>query len=121
MEKTLQLARTSTWMKVDECMPLPGLPVLVAYQNERGHWRCIRAEWVEVKTQVAYGDDEEYADYDEETDEYYAPQGWYELVNNWDDYRSLKVYEGKPSHWMYLPPMPDVIEEAPIKASRETG
>jgi hypothetical protein len=94
------------WVPVAERMPPPGSVVLVAYRNQLGHWRRIRAEWVPARTQEADIDFEE-ADYDDETDTYYTPEGWYERINNWGDYSSVKVYEGEPSHWIYLPPPPE--------------
>lgn len=90
------------WVPVAERMPPPGSVVLVAYRNQLGHWRRIRAEWVPAKTQEA-DIDNEFGEYDEATDTHYTPEGWYERINNWDDYSSVKVYEGVPSHWMHLP------------------
>jgi hypothetical protein len=50
---------------------------------------------------------DEEAEYDEETDEYYVPEGWYEMIDNWDEYASSKLYpEHKPTHWMPLPALP---------------
>jgi hypothetical protein len=94
------------WVPVAERMPPPGSVVLVAYRNKLGHWRRIRAEWVPAKTQEA-DIDNEFGEYDEATDTHYTPEGWYERVNNWDDYSSVKVYEGEPSHWMHLPLPPE--------------
>ena len=94
------------WVPVAERMPPPGSVVLVAYRNQLGHWRRIRAEWVPAKTQEA-DIDNEFGEYDEATDTHYTPEGWYERINNWDDYSSVKVYEGEPSHWMHLPLPPD--------------
>ena len=94
------------WVPVEERMPAPGEVVLAAYRNRLGHWRRIRAEWVPAKTQEA-DIDNEHAEYDAETDTYYTPQGWYERINNWDEYSSVKVHEGEPSHWMHLPFPPD--------------
>lgn len=109
MDKT-QEADASTdelcvWVPVVERMPPPGSVVLVAYRNQLGHWRRIRAEWVPAKTQDADIEDEK-AEYDEATDTHYTPEGWYERINNWDDYSSVKVHEGNPSHWTHLPPPP---------------
>ncbi len=32
--------------------------------------------------------------------------GWYECINNWDDYTEVAIHEGEPSHWMPLPAPP---------------
>lgn len=55
------------WVPVAERMPPPGSVVLVAYRNQLGHWRRIRAEWVPAKTQEA-DIDNEFGEYDEATD-----------------------------------------------------
>lgn len=47
--------------------------------------------------------------YDEKTDDYYVPEGWYEMIDNWDDYDICKLYpKNKPTHWMPLPNHPIV-------------
>lgn len=106
------------WVPVAERMPPPGSVVLVAYRNQLGHWRRIRAEWVPAKTQEADIDNEQ-GEYDEATDTHYTPEGWYELINNWDDYSSVKVYEGEPSHWMHLPLPPNAQAERPAHGQQE--
>ena len=94
------------WIDASERIPSAGCVVLAAYKNQFGLWRRIRAEWVAAKTQEA---DIEYedAEYDEATDTYYTPEGWYERINNWEDYSLVKVYEGEPSHWQPLPEPPE--------------
>lgn len=94
-----------SWVPVVERMPPSGAVVLVAYRNERGEWRRIRAQWIAAKS-VEAGCDSEIGEYDEATDTYYDPEGWYESINNWDDYSAVMVYEGQPSHWMPLPAPP---------------
>lgn len=32
--------------------------------------------------------------------------GWYECIDNWDDYTEVAIHEGEPSHWMPLPARP---------------
>ena len=44
-------------------------------------------------------------DYDEEEDKFYVPEGWYEVIHNWDEYGSVGIY-GIVTHWMYLPELP---------------
>ena len=90
---------------MSERMPHSGAVVLAAYRNERGEWRRIRAQWIEAKT-LESGCDSEIGEYDEETDTYYDPEGWYERINNWCDYTHIAVYEGVVTHWMPLPEPP---------------
>jgi len=96
----------SEWIPVSERMPPSGALVLVAYRNDRGEWRRIRAQWVAAKS-VEASDESEIGEYDEATDTYYDPEGWYERINNWDDYSGVMVHDGTPSHWMPLPPPPE--------------
>ena len=49
------------------------------------------------------------SEYDEETDTFYWPAGWYELVNNWDDYASIAVHEGEVTHWHAMPECPTEV------------
>ena len=32
--------------------------------------------------------------------------GWYECIDNWDDYTEVAIHEGEPTHWMPLPAPP---------------
>jgi len=108
------------WVPVAERMPPSGAVVLVAYRNERGEWRRIRAQWIAAKS-VEAGCDSEIGEYDEATDTFYDPEGWYERVNNWDDYSAVMVYEGTPSHWMQLPPPPEAPNLGAKLTARQRG
>ena len=44
-------------------------------------------------------------DYFEYEDEYYLEEGWYEVVNNWDDFDSVRIAD-TVTHWMPLPAPP---------------
>jgi len=94
------------WVSVKDSMPKSGVTVLACYKNRLGNLRRIRAEWTDAKT-VESNSDDEFFDYDEATDCYYAPEGWYECIDNWDEYSSVKVSEGEITHWMALPLAPD--------------
>jgi len=99
------LRAAQQWVPVTERMPKSGQPVMVCYRNRFGHWRRIRAEWVAAKTQES-DTDSEIGEYDEATDTYYDPEGWYERIDNWDDYSAVVVHDGEPTHWMPLPEPP---------------
>lgn len=106
----LEKAQTPAWIPVSQQMPPVSRGVLAFYKNALGHGRIIRAEWIPAKTIVADTEDQE-SDYDEATDEFYVPQGWYEKINNWDDYSSVFVGEGTITHWMPLPAPPAQRED----------
>lgn len=93
------------WVSVAERFPASGVTVMAAYQNSLGNWRRIRAQWVAEKS-VESSPESEIGEYDEETDTYYDPSGWYEAIDNWDDFTAVAVYQGEVTHWMPLPASP---------------
>ena len=93
------------WVPTAERMPASGLTVLACYKNSHGNWRRIRAEWVAAKTQES-GCDSDIGEYDEATDTYYDPQGWYEKIDCWDDGFSAVGVRHEVTHWMPLPAPP---------------
>lgn len=93
------------WVPVERGLPKRGSEVLACYLHEAGIRRRIRAAYVAAKTVVS-SPDGEFSDYDEVSGTYYDPEGWYELIDNWGDYNSIAVCEGKVTHWL---PMPEFI------------
>ena len=95
------------WISVEDRLPPPNTKVLAFYTNRLGKGRRVTAEWIAKFTVEAsedcWGDD---ADYDEATDQYYSPEGWYERVDNWDELAYLFINEGKVTHWTPLPAAP---------------
>ena len=100
---------THAWVKVTERMPPSGQIVLVCYTNRAERIRRIRAQWIAAKTSEAHSE-AEFCDYDEATDTFYTPEGWYECIDNWNDYSSVAVCEGEVTHWMPLPPDPSYTD-----------
>lgn len=96
-------ASCSGWVSVAD--GLPEKYCLAAYQNRAGRHRIIRAMSVKQYEIEATGDecDSETNDAD---DMEYIKAGWYECIDNWGDYSSVKVCEGEVTHWMPLPPLP---------------
>jgi len=102
------------WIPVTERLPESGVHVLV----------CCRVKWLSggvrsyvcdafysaPKTEICSYDYDIEAEYDEETDEYYLPEGWWEVIKNWDDYSSVAI-EDFVSHWMPLPEPPEREDE----------
>jgi hypothetical protein len=88
---------------VSERLPEPNIKVLAYYVNSLGKGRTICAIWVPAKTRSGrYGEDD-FTEYDEETDKFYWPEGWYEQIENWEDLGWVKVYEGEVVYWQPLP------------------
>jgi len=91
---------------VSERLPEPSVKVLAHYFNDLGKGRTICAIWVPAKTRSdSYGDDD-FTEYDEESDTFYWPEGWYEAIENWDDLGYVKVDEGEVIYWQPLPKWP---------------
>lgn len=98
------------WIKCSERMPKTSGPVLAFYVNRCGKGRRVRAKYVPFRQVEAGCETEEICtDYDEEKDIYYLSEGWYELIDNWDDYSSIVITEGNVTHWMPLPEPPSLV------------
>lgn len=93
----------SEWQPIETAPS--GLPVLVYYLNQLGKGRSVKAMYADrfaIESQC----DDEYVEYSEEADEYYMPEGWYECIDNWDEYSFVSITEGTPTHWMPIPEPP---------------
>ena len=99
----------SAWTKISDELPQSGRTVLAFYRNEHGMPRIVRAAWVLANTEEAGSDNDDFSVYNEADDTFYWPEGWYEQIDNLDDYSSAKIYQGEPSHWMPLPQPPDGV------------
>lgn len=93
---------------VSERLPEPNTKVLAHYFNDHGKGRTICAIWVPAKSRSDDADfaDDDFTEYDEEDDKFYWPEGWYEAIENWDDFGWIKVYEGEVIYWQPLPAWP---------------
>lgn len=99
---------------VCERLPEPGVKVLAHYFNDLGKGRTICAIWVPAKTRSdSYGDDD-FTEYDEVSDTFYWPEGWYEAIENWDDLGYVRVDEGEVIYWQSLPKWPAHALPLPI-------
>ena len=90
---------------VSERLPEPGKKVLAHYLNALGKPRTIIAQWVPAKTRED-SPEGDIGEYDEDTDRFYWPQGWYEQIESWDELDALLVDEGEITHWQPLPYSP---------------
>jgi hypothetical protein len=87
-------------------MPPSGQTVLAFYKNSAGKDRRIRAEWIAAKT-VESSSMSDIGEYDEAADTYFDPEGWYEQIDNWEEYTAIMVTYNI-THWMPLPAAPAV-------------
>lgn len=93
------------WVSVEDEMPDSGKHVLVAVKMQSGGGYVCDAFYTAPMSRVCMYWEDIDSDYDEETDEYYYPEGWWEVIKNWDDYGCVKI-EDTVTHWMPLPSVP---------------
>lgn len=87
---------TATWMPLPGTLPEAGKPVLL----DIGKKYPIRAMWAAKHTVQAADDDSDWGEYDEATDTYYCPEGWYE----WNEHEDVHWRVDKtPVAWCELP------------------
>ena len=95
------------WYLVDDTFPKAGKKVIAKYNTDRGQKpRVIIAHRLLdtfAECNCEYDCD---CVYDEKTDNFYYPAGWYEQVENWDDFACVRVCDGTITHWMPLPELP---------------
>ena len=98
------------WIPVTERLPESGVHVLasccVKYVGGGGRsYVCDAFYSQRFKEQRSTEYDDIELDYDEETDEYYLPEGWWEVIRNWAEYGFVGI-EDFVTHWMPLPQPP---------------
>lgn len=92
------------WIPVTERLPENDVHVLLSCKCGSGAYVCDGFHTEKYSTPTQFYEDID-ADYDEETDEYYFPEGWWEVIKNWDDYSCVAI-EDTVTHWMPLPEPP---------------
>ena len=102
------------WVSVENELPYSGILVLACCEKRgidgyRYRYVCDAFHTDKKSIPCSYNDDID-EEYDEETDEYYFPVGWWEAVRNWDDYSCVAIND-VVTHWMPLPEPPQEVQE----------
>lgn len=102
--------RKQEWISVEERLPESGVLCLLCcdvkrYDGTHKQYVCVGFHAERFKEECYSADDECVTEYNEETDEYYLHEGWYEEINNWDEYSSIAI-DDIVTHWMPLPEAP---------------
>lgn len=98
-------AKLPRWIPVTERLPENDVHVLLSCKCGAGAYVCDGFHTEKYSTPTQFYEDID-ADYNEDTDEYYFPEGWWEVIKNWDDYSCVAI-EDKVTHWMPLPKGPE--------------
>ena len=105
------------WVRCEEEHPKSGTHVLACCEvhgigGYRSRYVCDAFHTDAKSIPCQYSDDID-SEYDEETDEYYFPEGWWEVIKNWDDYSCVAINDFV-THWMPLPEPPQEVQDGPI-------
>lgn len=95
------------WISVEDKLPPNNRSVLIRQETGYNDNKCtVVGQYVRQYELESSFDDGDWAEYSEEKDEYFCPEGWYEQQINWDDYAFIHINE-KVTHWMPLPEPPN--------------
>lgn len=97
----------SKWISVEDRLPESGVNVIACQVTHNyGFQLQFVGHYTGKFEEVSDCDCDDFNEYDESTDEYYVPEGWYENQYNWDEFASIAVHGGDVTHWMPLPEPP---------------
>lgn len=93
-----------TWQPIETAPK--GIAILIYYKNSCDKGRTVKAEYIERWTTESDPESDN-CEYSEEKDCYYTPEGWYEVIDNWDEFSSVAICRSNTiTHWMSLPEPP---------------
>ena len=95
------LPKVGEWISVKKRLPKVDKPVLISAKNNYYKYVCV-GKWVEKYSVEDEGEEFDFADYNEENDTYYYPEGWYECIYNWGDYSDVFISD-EVIAWQLLP------------------
>lgn len=95
------------WRKIEEAPSAK--TVLVHFRNVLGKSRIVKAMHAKQFEIEQDSSEPEFCEYNDATDTYYWPEGWYEDVHadTGTDYSFHHLGNEKPTHFMPLPPAPE--------------
>jgi hypothetical protein len=102
----------SKWILVSEKYPKVNKDVLITFReymewSKKYRYGTCKAVYIpehSVKTEDMWSDydDDGISIYDENEDTYYVKDGWYEVIENWDDYSNITI-NCEVTAWQPLP------------------
>lgn len=102
--------KAAGWMSVKERLPESGKFVLAHFirKNQAGEYPTTIRAFYAAPRDIEQSDDDDFGEYDEFSDKYFLPEGWYEC--NEEEEVHYFVHENI-THWMPLPEPPTPIKE----------
>lgn len=98
----------SEWISVEDRLPETGKKVLAYFEYKAtGFGRRICANYTPRWTCESDAEADTYDEYNDDDDTYYLMEGWWEQVENWEEYSCCYVTE-EITHWMPLPEPPEL-------------
>ena len=94
-------SKVGEWISVKKRLPKVDKPVLISAKYNNYKYVCV-GKWVEKYSVEDEGEEFDFADYNEENDTYYYPEGWYECIYNWGDYSDVFISD-EVIAWQLLP------------------
>ena len=95
------------WIPCSEKMPSETVIATVETKTFKHRYVC-EAVWIPRWTRkVLFDEWEDCSEYKEDDDEYYALEGWYERVHNWDEYAYVAIDDNVIA-WT---PLPEVYQK----------